>query len=51
MVWPLLVECQRVHFGVRVHGRKLAKGPYRLRAVSRNAAGSGPPASTCFKIK
>lgn len=40
-----------LHFSGRLKGRKLAKGAYKLRAVPRNAAGSGVAASRGFTIR
>lgn len=37
-------------FTGRVNGHKLGKGMYRLKAVPSNAAGSGPPTFTAFRI-
>jgi hypothetical protein len=39
-----------LHFSGRLNGRKLAKGRYRLSAVTHNSAGAGPVATREFKI-
>jgi hypothetical protein len=41
----------KLHFSGRIKGKTLAKGSYRLQAVPRDAAGSGPVVSKEFKIK
>lgn len=38
-------------FSGRVRHRKLKPGRYRLHAVARNAAGSGPPRNASFRVK
>ena len=40
-----------LHFSGRLHGRKLAKGSYRLQAVPHNAAGNGAMVNKDFTIK
>ena len=40
-----------LRFSGRLHGRRLASGAYRLRAVARNAAGSGATVGTAFSIR
>lgn len=39
------------HFSGRIHGKKLARGPYRLQALPSNAAGRGAPVSAGFKVR
>ncbi|HXD54127.1 MAG TPA: hypothetical protein VN618_05185 [Solirubrobacteraceae bacterium] len=40
-----------LHFSGRLHGRKLARGSYSLRAVPHDAAGNGKGATRAFTIK
>jgi len=40
-----------LHFSGRLHGKKLAKGSYRLQAVAHDAAGNGAAVSKGFTIK
>ena len=40
-----------LHFSGRLHGRKLAKGSYRLQAIAHDAAGNGPASLKGFKIR
>jgi hypothetical protein len=40
-----------LHFSGRLHGKKLARGSYRLQAVPHNAAGNGAVAGKSFTIK
>jgi hypothetical protein len=40
-----------LHFSGRLKGARLAKGSYRLQAIPRNAAGSGPTVTREFTVK
>jgi len=48
---PDVAGANSLHFSGRLHGKKLAKGSYRLQAVAHDAAGNGAAVNKGFTIK
>lgn len=46
-----IAGADRFRFTARLHGHKLKPGKYRLQAIPRNAAGTGPRTYTPFRVK